>query len=265
MLTAGIDLGAEPDRTAQAVMRWDGRMAEVVEATLGVDDDQVVQTALGAAVTGIDCPFGWPDRFVDLVVEHRNGRLVPPNQAGRDWRRDLVLRKTDRYVQERTGLTPLSVSADRIGHVALRCAALLARLARFDVDCARDGSGRVAEVYPAAALHRWGLTHRGYKRTANAVPRGQLVDTLSEHSWLILGGAEPLCRRSDDVLDAVLSALVARAVALACTERPPADLAPAGRTEGWIHLPTTDLSGLVAPADKPALLANTPHPKTDRQ
>lgn len=243
MLTAGIDLAAEPDRTASAIVEWQDKTAAVVDVTVGVTDDQAVQAVMRATKAGIDCPFGWPERFVDLVVAHRNATLPAPESADRSWRRDLVLRETDRHIHRRTGLTPLSVSADRIGHVALRCAALLARLAASGVDCARDGSGRVAEVYPAGALRQWGLPHRGYKRIANESARHRLVDSLAGHSRLAMGAAEQECRRSDDALDAVVSALVARAVFLGLTE--PAQNIESARTEGWIHLPTGDLSELI--------------------
>ncbi|MEV1178857.1 hypothetical protein [Nonomuraea sp. NPDC049784] len=53
-----------------------------------------------------------------------------PRVSGRAWRRDLALRVTDQVVHQQTGLTPLSVSADRIGHATMRCAAPLAELAR---------------------------------------------------------------------------------------------------------------------------------------
>lgn len=253
MLTAGIDLGAEPDRTARAVVLWRDEAAEVIEAAVGVDDGEIVDTVRRAAKTGIDCPFGWPERFIDLVVAHRNADLTVPASADRSWRRSLVLRVTDEHVRAVTGLTPLSVAADRIGHVALRCAALLAVLRSLGVDCPRDGSGRVAEVYPAAALQRWGLAHRGYKRAVNTSARNRLVDELAVHSWLTLGAAEATCRSSDDALDAVLSALVARAVAVNATEVPPSDLVASARTEGWIHLPR-------GPVDH---LATTSEPGTD--
>ncbi|WP_433185959.1 DUF429 domain-containing protein [Actinoallomurus sp. CA-150999] len=84
----------------------------------------------------------------------------PSEGRGRDWRRNLALRLTDRVVHDRTGLTPLSVSADRIGHAALRLAALLARLARAGRPVDRSGTGVVVEVYPAASLRLWGLPHR---------------------------------------------------------------------------------------------------------
>lgn len=157
----------------------------------------------------------------------------------------MTMRGTDEVVRARTGLIPLSVSADRIGHAALRWAAIEATLAGAGVDMARDGSGRVAEVYPAAALKHWGLTYRGYKRTANLSARHELVDALATAApWLHLGTNELTCRTSDHALDAVVCALVARAVAIGGTHPP----APAERSltqvEGWIHVPTVSLTAL---------------------
>jgi hypothetical protein len=44
---------------------------------------------------------------------------------------NLTMRRTD-VVHEQLRLTPLSVSADRIAHVAFRCAVLLAKLDAAD-------------------------------------------------------------------------------------------------------------------------------------
>ena len=63
---------------------------------------------------------------------------------------NLTMRRTDVFVHEQLRLTPLSVSADRIAHVAFRCAVLLAKLDAADAPVDRSGSGPVAEVYPAA-------------------------------------------------------------------------------------------------------------------
>jgi Protein of unknown function (DUF429) len=71
---------------------------------------------------------------------------------------NLTMRRIDIFVHEQLRLTPLSVSADRIAHVAFRCAVLLAKLDAADAPVDRSGSGPVAEVYPAASLHSWGLT-----------------------------------------------------------------------------------------------------------
>lgn len=169
---------------------------------------------------------------------------MPPQPKG--WRREYVLRQTDLFVHAETGLVPLSVAADRIGHTALRLASLMAQLGP-DVDAARDGSGAIAEVYPAAALKLWGLPFRGYKGRANGRMLNELVDALRRAApWLELGEFEDTCRRSDDALDAVLCALIARCVALGQTVRPP-DLDVA-RQEGWIHLPTGSLGAIVSEA-----------------
>lgn len=243
MRTAGIDLAADASRTAVATIAWGKGSAVVEELALGADDDVVIAATSSAAAAGIDCPFGWPDAFVDLVVAHRAGTLETPPSSDRAWRRSLTLRATDLHVHARTGLTPLSVSADRIGHAAVRLAAILAALEDRGIGCERDGSGRVVEVYPAAALKLWGLSHRSYKRREGIEARDQLVTALlSSAPWLDLGQFESLCRASDDALDAVLCALVARAAAAGATEVS-RDVALA-RREGWIHLPTGVLASL---------------------
>jgi len=245
MRTAGIDLAAEAARTAVAVVEWGAESAVVVDLLLGADDDAVLGAVAAADLAGIDCPLGWPDAFVDLVVAHRDGTLLPPPSSARAWRRPLALRATDVDVHARTGLTPLSVSADRIAHAAMRLAAILASAETRDIPCERDGSGRIVEVYPAAALKLWGQVFRGYKGRDGATVRSELVDSLMRAAtWLDLGPFEELCRASDDALDAVLCALVARSAAVGRT-RGATDIAVA-RREGWIHLPTGTLADLIS-------------------
>ncbi|MEV6040123.1 DUF429 domain-containing protein [Nonomuraea sp. NPDC052116] len=248
MVTVGVDLAAEAVRTAVAWLDWSPGRARLVRVVAGADDALIVEAVMAADKAGIDCPLGWPDRFVDFVTAHRTGHVqVPPGLAGRAWRRDLALRVTDQVVHQQTGLTPLSVSADRIAHATMRCAALLAELARRGRPVDRSGAGAVVEVYPAACLKQWGLPHRGYKRTANLAELGHLVDRLQEEApWLDLGEHEPLCRASDHVTDAVVSSLAARAAALGLVTVPTGEQASAATTEGWIALPTTPLNRLVA-------------------
>jgi hypothetical protein len=52
--------------------------------------------------------------------------------------------------------------------------------------------------------------------------------------------ARGACVRSDDALDAVLAALIARAGALGLTVKPEGEDLELARTEGWIHLPAKD-------------------------
>jgi hypothetical protein len=76
-----------------------------------------VEAVRQADKAGIDCPLGWPEVFVEFVTAHQRGNVsVPPDLPGRDWRRRLAYRLTDRAVREATGQKPLSVADDRIGH-----------------------------------------------------------------------------------------------------------------------------------------------------
>jgi predicted nuclease with RNAse H fold len=244
VITAGVDLAAEPAGTAVASIRWEPSAATVSALSAGADDEALLAAVSGADKAGIDCPFGWPDAFVAFLAEHQRGHIVAPQDiAGRAWRRHLANRVTDLAVRQRTGLVPLSVAADRIGYPAMRCAGLLAALARRGLPVERDGTGLVVEVYPAAALHGWGLPHRGYKGGGNL---SGLVDRLAAAApWLNLGRYADVCRASHDAFDAVVAALIARAAALGRVTRPDATQAGAAATEGWIALPTGPLASLI--------------------
>jgi predicted nuclease with RNAse H fold len=248
MLTVGIDLAARPERTAVARIVWQAGRAAVTELRLGADDDALVEAISGADKAGIDCPLGWPADFVAYVAAHHAGVAAAPAESfGSEWRRLLTTRLTDRVVRDSTGITPLSVAADRIGHVALRCAALTAQLARNGHPVDRCGTGVVVEVYPAASLRRWGFPDRGYKRPGDVSALGQMVDHLTARApWLDLESHEPACRELHDAFDAVIAALTARAAALALTTPPGEDQIPVARSEGWIALPEPDSWGRLA-------------------
>ncbi|WP_275793470.1 DUF429 domain-containing protein [Prescottella equi] len=245
MRTVGIDLAAEPAKTAVATIDWGDRSARVVGLKLGATNDDLVEAVRGADRSGIDAPFGWPDAFVDFVLAHHNREqrreLELSNRAGR---LPLVRRRTDRVVHVVTGIVPLSVSADLIAHVALRCAGLLAWLEVAGVGVDRV-DGPVIEVYPAAALQQWGLPFRGYKGSANREKLAQLVASLDEATpYLDLADFRGACEASDDAFDAVVAAVIARAAAVGRTRLPNGvDAEVAGR-EGWIHLPMGPLPAL---------------------
>lgn len=171
-------------------------------------------------------------------------------RAGADEGRDRcalrLFRETDRAVM--SVRRPLSVSADKLGVTAMRCAGLLHRWS-LDEEVDRSGLGRFVEVYPAAALVRWGFTGGRYKnRHRNAL--ADLVERfrreiptldLCRDDWA-------LCAANDDAFDAVVAALVARAALLGLTEPPPAGCVDSARQEGWMHLPLEgSLSDLGAP------------------
>lgn len=237
--TVGIDLSAEPKGTAVALVDWEGTRAEVVDLHIGVDDERLLAwLAHPSKAVGIDCPLGWPETFVDFLSAHSSGSAPRDINRSSGWRRDYVNRRTDLSVRERTGLVPLSVAADRISHAALRLAALVASQAA-GAPVRRDGTGTIIEAYPAAALHMWGQSSRGYKGGKNRATLGESVDQLKAAApWLILGDHEDLCRRSDDAFDAIICALVARAARCGATFPPEtSEERRRASVEGWIHLP----------------------------
>jgi len=242
----GVDLSAEPVRTAVAVLEWGDGKAVVEDLRVGADDEAVLAALMTADKAGIDAPFGWPDAFTAFLAAHQAGNVsVPGGLTGQQWRRQLAWRHTDETVRKETGIIPLSVAADRIGHAAMRCAGLLARLGSLGSPVNRDGSGTVTEVYPAASLKQWGLPYRGYKQPGNPAALPELVSELQAAApWLDLGPHDHLCRTSHDALDAVIAALTARAAALSLTLRPDPGLQDAASREGWIALPTAPLTAL---------------------
>lgn len=228
----GVDLAAQPRRTSIARVEW-GERPRVTDVSSSADDDLIVDWCQGAAAIGIDAPFGWPSAFVELVSRHHRGE-----RGDLDDSESLRLRMTDKVVWEATGKQPLSVSTDKIGIVAFRCARLLDRLRGPALD--RSGADGVYEVYPGGALARWGLPSRGYKRGDAALEvRGRIVRALEPH--VEFGAWEAAMLASDDDLDAVLSAMIAGLAATGRTTPPDSGHAPVAAREGWIHVPSGPL------------------------
>jgi Protein of unknown function (DUF429) len=252
MRSLGIDLAAEPAGTAAFEIDWGEGTARGALHGAGLDDGRLLGLIATADTVGIDCPFGWPRPFVEAVVAHGGGAVWPGRgQLGPGFRRSLRYRLTDEVVWRRVGWWPLSVSTDLIGVPAMRCAGLLDALAASGEPVDRAGGGRVVEVYPAAALHHWGLPHRGYKRPKGAAVRSMALDRLlAMLPWLVVDQAAlERCRGDDDAFDALVCALVARAAGLGLTTRPePGDQAERAASEGWVHLPTGELPRLLGPA-----------------
>jgi predicted nuclease with RNAse H fold len=246
--TLGVDLAAATRKTAVAVLAWGGGTARLEYLALDVGDEEIVRLFVDSSMTGVDCPVGWPDALLPFLAGHLNFDPHPVlDHDGIAGRRLLAYRDTDRFVTARTGLIPLSVSADRLAHPAMRCAVIQAKIARDVGPQPRDGSGRLAEVYPAASLKVWGLLARGYKGrgTTEAERLALILDGLTRAApWLDLAGSAERLAASDDLFDALIASLTARAVALGRTLLPDEGHARSAWTEGWIHLPTGGLSEL---------------------
>ncbi|WP_413250250.1 DUF429 domain-containing protein [Sinomonas flava] len=249
MRTLGIDLAADPKKTAAAVIEWAPETARIEELRLGVSDEMIVGLFGDCDVTGIDCPVGWPLPFLDFMSGHLSGDLAKVLEYdGLKGRRLLAYRETDRFVTRRTGLIPLSVSADRLAHPAMRCAVIQAKIAQRFGPEPRDGTGRLAEVYPAASLRLWGIHARRYKGTnaTESAARAEVISQLSAAApWLGTNGHEDAMAHSDDAFDAVVASLSARAVAIGATLRPNEEQADLARSEGWIHIPSGPVSDLL--------------------
>jgi predicted nuclease with RNAse H fold len=261
----GIDLASAPERTGVASLTLHGAgperraRASLVESDFLASDDALVALVTGADVVGVDAPLGWPDDFVEAVQAHRAFSPWPFNSERDERRRDsLRLRRTDLFVRNlKLGSTPLSVSSDLIGVVAMRAASLQSAWAEGGGrNEPRDGRGRFVETYPAAALRQWGLLPtRGvrYKggtkesREGEAAVRGAMLAKIetSSASWLDVDEAlHDASLRSDHVFDALICALVATAAKAQLTYAPPSEDRDAARREGWIHVPRGEVGDL---------------------
>lgn len=208
MFTIGVDLAAEPTKTALARIDWNHESATLTQVEVGLDDTRIVSASQNADAVGIDCAFGWPREFVDFLTAHASGLLPDRSLSGKAWRRQLSYRHTDRFVHEVTGRWPLSVATDRLGLTAMRCAELLAAFSLDGVTVDRSGVGRVVEVYPAAALRCWEIPVTGYKKHSDN-RREALRNLQRAAPWLQTTDEQTtVLEQSDDAFDALISALV---------------------------------------------------------
>ena len=239
--TLGIDLAAQPENTAYCLIKWVKPKARIIELHCGADDTVLLEMFGRSDKIGIDAPFGWPTAFAHAVYTHQRRNVWPAVSTA-----SLRYRTTDHIVRERIKRWPLSVSSDLIGVTAMRAARLLSENGRID----RSGRGRFVEVYPAAALHIWGFPSTGYKKKPGeekrrVVTRRLISTTKPWLDWPV--NAQQACEKSDDALDAVVAALIARAAATDQIEPIPQKHMATAKREGWIALPRSgSLASLTA-------------------
>jgi hypothetical protein len=249
MRTVGVDLSATKARTACVSIEWGGGEALVAEPALQVGRVELVRRlALGDWI-GVDAPFGWPNAMVQAIHGYSSAEGVW-SELDKD---SFRFRCTDHHIHDmvlaETGQKhwPMSVASDRLALTAWRAAQL--REDGFKgsgMRFALSGADRVLEVHPPAALLLWGFSSSGYKKSRDPARReveGQarldLLSAVEEKApWLGWApNAREVCARNDDALDAMLSALVARAAALGLTKLPEPDQQELAKVEGWTHLP----------------------------
>jgi predicted nuclease with RNAse H fold len=244
VLTAGVDLAAEPKGTALAIIEWKETAATLVDLQLGVTDETIVEAAGVVDKLGIDCALGWPIEFIEFLNNHANLESTSFPDGGMDWRRRTSFRESDRHVREVTGKWPLSVSTDRLGLTAMRCAGLQGRILQSGIELDRSGSGKIVEIYPGASLRLWGLDTAGYR--ANEDARAELLTAIEDNvPWLNLDSHRELMIKSTDAFDAVIASLATRSAAINQYLPPPKELLAVAQVEGWIALPTGSITDLI--------------------
>ena len=238
VITLGVDLASQPKRTGTCLIRWGSTSARVESLSTGATDSDLLGLFGRAEKIGIDAPFGWPVPFTRAIHDYSTSMVWPSVEVSQ-----LRFRRTEQVVKGRLDRWPLSVSSDRIAMTAMRAARLLSATAATGEAIDRSGGGRFVETYPAAALSIWGFPSRGYKGTKGKEVRAQLVRDFAEKtsSWLTLTKEDrSQCRASDDVFDALVAALVARAAAIDRCESIPSEDRGLATKEGWIALPQSE-------------------------
>lgn len=248
MLIAGLDLSAEPKGTALSVLEVSSTRVKLQSLEIGLRDAQIVAASTGLEKLGIDCALGWPIEFIDFLQQQANPNTEAKKFEGSiELRRTLAYRETDRMVREVTKRWPLSVSTDRLGMAAIRCAGLLSAIAATGANVSRAGEGLVVEVYPAASMRIWQLDSAGYRNDADVRAR-LLRELCAAAPWLEVSGHETLLTESHDAFDSLVAALATLAVVVGHASVPMPAQFERARVEGWVHLPTVSLAEVFATA-----------------
>jgi hypothetical protein len=247
-LSWGLDVSTNKAKTAAVAIDWsvpgEARVVDVRHPLPAADMAPLIAEHK-ASTWAVDVPFGWPDLFVDLMAARHHGPLpaevMPPAATWETWRtREVAQRRTDRFLTDdpRIKTRPLPASFQLLGATAAMWVLVEARLVSLGVRVDRAGlEGTVCETYPSAALAAWGF---GKAKLTWA-------ELQSRITFLTADGDLDSRFTSDDVCDAVVCALVARARDLDLTIGPPEDELAAARREGWIHLSCEPMQSLVTP------------------
>lgn len=240
MIFSGIDLAADPARTGAATLKTSREGPLLVDVHLNTTDPLITERVVNSDLTGIDAPLGWPRSFRTFITSHAAAELAG-QWVGPEQRRGLANRFTDLETRRVAGVVPLPVAAERIAFPVMRWAGVEAKLREMlgAEAVRRDGLGRIAEVYPAAALKMWGLRHRGYKgaSTQAVQARTEIVAGLHRTMRLHWAGFEEAAIGSADCLDAVIAALVASEISAGRCIPPPSEQEDLLNEEGWIWIP----------------------------
>lgn len=181
----------------------------------------------------IDAPLGWPAPMKSELIDHRPGDPIDTEPNA------LFRRRTDLFVHEALGITPLDVGADRIARTAHSALQIISEL-RSQLGHSlpllwhipSGNASGVIEVYPAATLKAHGLPSRRYKsRNGSRKTRAEIVGGLTER--LSLSIDTEVLLSNDDALDAVVC-ILAGLDFLEESVYAPAESRNVVEQEGWI-------------------------------
>jgi len=236
MGTRGLDMSTKARKTAAVRLEWSPRRALVTDVVWPLRLTDIAPLIIEHADEwwAVDVPFGWPDAFEAMIRERHSRPLsegsVPAESEWDKWRTDTVARRvTDHFLLSAEGIRqrPLPASFDKLGATAAAWVLIEARLHQRGVSVDRSGvTGRIVETYPRAALNAW----------SDRNPGKIGLDGLQELFPFLDTSRHVAAMANDDVRDAVICAVVARARALDLTILPPDEDLPAARREGWIHV-----------------------------
>jgi predicted nuclease with RNAse H fold len=72
-MTVGVDLSVQPKKTGVAWIDWSPSEVRVRNLVVGATDELITQAVMDADKAGIDCPLGWPEKFVEFISAHTLG------------------------------------------------------------------------------------------------------------------------------------------------------------------------------------------------
>lgn len=246
-VTWGLDVSTNGVKTAAVALDWstpgEARVVDVRRPLRAAEIAPLISVNKESR-WAVDVPFGWPDLFVALMRDRHDGPLpaeaMPAAAGWEKWRtRQIAQRLTDRFLTDdpRIKTRPLPASFQMLGATAAMWVLIEAQLVSLGVKIDRAGlEGTICETYPSAALSAWGFGRA--KQTWPQLQTNFPFLTADDHLYSQFV--------SDDVCDAVVCALIARARELELTIGPPEDDLAACRREGWIHVSCQPSSALAA-------------------
>ena len=170
MKVAGLDWATASKDRAIAIIEWDCNKIFIRCIRNNVSDRCIKRlcTDNKLSVVAVDTPFGWPKEFSRFVYSWRpcQQTAMPPCSC------NFRYRLTERFVQKKAKLNPLSVSSDRIASSArawariVYCRNLFKQISIFKSSENRK-LPEIIEVYPAATLSVMGYKAKGYKTGDN--------------------------------------------------------------------------------------------------